>query len=42
MGMEKNTNDRKVVCFFLAVGYNHGDKLEFKSGLIYILTYFIN
>ena len=42
MGMEKNMNDRKVAFLFLCCWFNHGDQLEFKSGLIYIPTYFIN
>ena len=32
----------KLFVCFSAVGYNHGDQLEFKSGLIYIPTYFIS
>ena len=32
----------KLFVCFSAVGYNHEDKLEFKSGLICNLTYFIN
>ena len=42
MGMEKIWMIAKLFVCFSAVGYNHGDQLEFKSGLIYIPTYFIN